>query len=202
MKKYSPAQLLHMLAVPVLTVLLGLILLFSPDTASTLVGKLLAWCCILAAVALGAGVFLGAPNQRSSRITWATICFAAGVWMLLNPLTVAKFLGRVLGITLMIRGGQSIGSNLQYHSGKPVISSGLVIAAVTVLVGAVLVILPMASSRMLFPCWASFSSPWALPRPSTGSRARSCWMKGRIPTSSTWRSYDIRLHGLKRPVRP
>lgn len=150
MKKYTPAQLFRLLAAPVLTVLLGLILLFSPDTASALVGRVLGWCFILAAAALGAGGFLGASHQRSSRITWAVICLAAGVWMLLNPLTVAKFLSRVLGLTLMIRGGQSIGSNLQYHGRKFVVSSGLVIAAVTALVGLVLTLLPMASSRMLF----------------------------------------------------
>lgn len=150
MKKYSPVQLLRMLAVPVATVLLGLILLFSPDTASALVGKILAWCCILAALALGAGAVLGVSAQRSHRVTWAVICFAAGVWMLLNPLVVAKFLGRVLGIALMIRGGQSAVENIRYQGGKLVFSRGLLIAAVTVAIGMVLVVLPLASSRMLF----------------------------------------------------
>lgn len=150
MKKYTPAQLLRMLAAPVILVLIGLILLFSPDTASALVGKLLAWCCILGAVTLGAGAFLSAPDRRNNRILWAVICFAAGAWMLMNPLTIAKFLGRVLGLALMIRGGQSAAENIRYRNRKIVISRALVVAAVTVLAGAVLVILPMASARMLF----------------------------------------------------
>ena len=54
MKKYTPVQLIRMLGAPAATVLLGLVLLFSPDTASALVGKLLGWCAILAALGLGA----------------------------------------------------------------------------------------------------------------------------------------------------
>lgn len=150
MKKYSPAQLLRMLAVPAATVLLGLVLLFSPDTASALLGKILAWCCILAAAALGAGALLGVHTQRNTRVTWAVICFAAGVWMLLNPLTVAKFLGRVLGLALMIRGAQSATEQIRCQTGKLVLSRSLLIAAVTVAIGLVLVVLPLASSRMLF----------------------------------------------------
>lgn len=150
MKKYTPIQLFRMFAVPMVMVLIGLILLFSPDTASALVGKILAWCCILAALALGAGALLGSAASRSSRILWAVICFAAGFWMLLNPLTVAKFLGRVLGIVLMIRGGHAVAENIRYQEKKLILSRGLILAAAVVLAGAVLVILPLTSSRMFF----------------------------------------------------
>lgn len=150
MKKYSPAQLIKILALPALTVILGLILLLSPDSASALVGKVLAWAILLAAVALGAGAFLGTPASRNNRVIWAVICFAAGVWILMNPLTIAKFLGRVLGLALMIRGGQSVAANIRYQGGKPVISQELVVPAVIAVVGAVLVILPMATTRVVF----------------------------------------------------
>lgn len=150
MKKYTPSQLISLLAAPLLMVLLGLVLLFSPDTASALVGKLIAWVCILAALALGAGAFFGIPARRSNRILWAVICLAAGVWMLKNPLTIAKFLGRVLGLTLMLLGARSTADNIRYKGTKPVISRGLILGAATMLAGAVLVLLPLASSRMLF----------------------------------------------------
>lgn len=150
MKKYTPIQLIRMLGVPAVTVLIGLILLFSPDTASALVGKLLAWCCILSALALGAGALLGPAANRNNRLLWTAICFAAGFWMLLNPLTVAKFLGRVLGTVLMLRGGQTAAENIRYKGGKLVITRALVIAAVVAVVGAVLLILPLATSRMVF----------------------------------------------------
>ena len=113
MKKYTPAQLIPLLAGPVVTVLLGLVLLFSPDTASALVGKLIAWCCILAAAALGVGVLLRDSVRRNNRITWVVVFFAAGIWMLLNPLTIARILGRLLGIGLLIRGGQKLSGELE-----------------------------------------------------------------------------------------
>ena len=80
MEKIAPAQWIRLLAAPAVTVLLGLVLLFTPDTASALIGQLLAWCCLLSAAALGAGVFFGAPARRSPRIAWTVICAAAGVW--------------------------------------------------------------------------------------------------------------------------
>lgn len=150
MKKYTPSQLISLLAAPVLLVVLGLVLLFSPDTASALVGKLLAWVCILAALALGAGAFFGIPARRSNRILWAVICLAAGVWMLKNPLTIAKFLGRVLGLTLVLLGARSTTDNIRYQGNQPILSRGLILGVVTMLAGAVLVLLPLASSRMFF----------------------------------------------------
>ena len=150
MKKYTPSQLIRLLAVPALTVMMGLILLLSPDTASALVGKLLGWCAILAALGMGIGVFLGGTAGRNNRIIWAVIFFAAGFWLLMNPLSVAKFLGRVLGISMMIRGGQSAADNIRYRGKKLELSRGLILGAVTLIIGALLVILPLASSRMLF----------------------------------------------------
>lgn len=150
MKKYTPGQLIRMLAAPAAVVLMGLILLFSPDTASALVGKLLAWCCILAALGFGAGALLGAPSGKNNRIIWAVVCFAAGVWLLMNPLTVAEFLGRVLGITMMIRGGRATVDNIRYQNKHLLISRALILGAATLVIGAVLTILPLASSRMFF----------------------------------------------------
>lgn len=150
MKKYTPAQLFRMLAGPALMTLLGLILLFSPDTASALVGKLVAWCCLLAAAALGLGVIRGDSARRNNRITWVVIFFAVGIWMLMNPLAIAKILGRLLGIALLIRGGQKVSGELQNSGGKIVLSAAFVLAAVTVIAGLVLVVLPLATSRLVF----------------------------------------------------
>jgi len=149
-KKYTVSQLIPLLAVPVMMVLLGLVLLFSPDTASALVGKLIAWLCILAGLALGAGVFFAVPPRRNDRIIWAVICLAAGVWLLCNPLTIAKFLGRVLGCALMILGARPVVENIRYHGGKPVISRQLMISIAVPIAGAVLMILPMIASRLVF----------------------------------------------------
>lgn len=150
MKKYTPAQLMNMLAMPALTVVLGLILLLSPDTASALVGKVLAWVTILAAIALGAGSILGGAGPRTGRTVAAVVCGVAGVWMLLNPLFLAGIIGRVLGLYLLLRGLQDGRANFQLRSGKPVFTPGLVLAAVTAVIGLVLILVPLATSRVLF----------------------------------------------------
>ena len=143
-------QLLRLLAAPAATVILGLVLLFSPDTASALLGKTLGWSAILAALALGAGTFFVSPARKHNRILWAAICLFGGIWLLRNPLSVVEFLGRVLGITLMIRGGQCLADNIRCRGKKPELSRGLILGAVTALIGVVLTVLPIAGSRIFF----------------------------------------------------
>ena len=137
MKKYNFPHLISLLGMPIFTTVLGLVLLLSPDTASALVGRLVAWVCILTAVAMIIGLRRISLFGNNNQILWIVIFLAAGLWMLRNPLSIAKFLGRVLGIALMIRGGRASGRSAGYRAGHLVI-------------GAVLVILPMISSRMLF----------------------------------------------------
>ena len=150
MKKLTPGQWVRLLAGPVMTILLGLVLLFTPDTASALIGQLLAWLCLLCGAFLSAGVIFGAAGKRVNRILWAVIGFSAGIWMLRNPLIVAEFLGRVLGFTLMLLGARSVADQIRSRSRKPLLSRGMILSGATLVVGAVLAILPMASSRLLF----------------------------------------------------
>ena len=77
MKKYTFPQLLSLLGMPILTVVVGLVLLLSPDTASALVGKILGWIAVLAGLALLASGILGNAASRNNRILWAVICFPA-----------------------------------------------------------------------------------------------------------------------------
>jgi uncharacterized membrane protein HdeD (DUF308 family) len=96
MKKEDILAYVRLLAVPVLTVLLGLILLFSPDTASALVGKILGWVFVLTGAGVGAGVFLGEKTRQNNRIVWSVIFLVLGIWILREPLMLAKILGLVL----------------------------------------------------------------------------------------------------------
>lgn len=150
MKKYSPAQLLNMLAMPALTVILGLILLLSPDSAAALVGKVLAWVTILAAVALGAGSVFGSAVNRNKHTIAAVICGAVGLWMLMNPLFLTKIIGRVLGLYLLLRGFQDGRTHLQLGGGKIAFTPGMVFSGVTAMIGLVLILVPLATSRVLF----------------------------------------------------
>ncbi len=94
MKKEDILAYVRLLAVPVLTVLLGLILLFSPDTASALVGKILGWVFVLTGAGVGAGGFLGEKTRQNNRIVWSVIFLVLGIWILREPLMLAKILGR------------------------------------------------------------------------------------------------------------
>ena len=150
MKQYTSMDLLRLLAAPAAAVILGLVLLFSPDTASALVGTLLGWCALLTALCLGAGACFGSPTGRNNRIIWAVICLFGGLWLLRNPLTVVEFLGRVLGITLMIRGGRATVDHIRCGKGVQVLSRDLIRGAATLILGCILAVLPMAGSRIFF----------------------------------------------------
>lgn len=136
------------LGVPVLMTVLGVILVFSPDTASVLIARLLGWVLVLVGAGCAAAALLGHPIHKTSRLLWGAILGMAGLWMLGNPLMLAKFVGRVLGLSLMIQGGRDI--SLRYSGGRPEWTPGLILAAATTLLGLILVILPLTTSRLVF----------------------------------------------------
>lgn len=144
MKKYTIPELLNLLGMPVLTVVLGAILLFSPDTASALVGKILAWLCILGALAFAFGARSGGRRNALGGILLGIL----GVWMLMNPLVLARFMGRVLGLFLLLRGIREVRSHL--NGGNIVLTPGLLIPAAVALTGLVLVLVPLATTRLVF----------------------------------------------------
>lgn len=141
---------LRRLGVPVLTVALGVILVFSPDTASVLIAKILGWVLVLVGAGCAAVGLLGHPVSRTSRFIWAAVLALAGLWMLGNPLVLAKMIGRVLGIALMIQGARDISLNIRYNGGKPEFNRATVLAIATAVIGAVLVVLPLTTSRLVF----------------------------------------------------
>ncbi len=141
---------LKRLGVPVLTVALGVILVVSPDTASVLIARLLGWVLVLVGGGIAAVALLGHPVNKTSRFLWAAILAMAGLWMLGNPLVLAKFIGRVLGLALMLHGARDINLNLRYSSGKMEFDRTNLLAIATVIIGAVLVVLPLTTSRLVF----------------------------------------------------
>lgn len=147
MKKYDIPALLNLLGIPVLTIVLGLILLLNPDSAAALVGKVLAWILILVGLGFGVQTFLGDPVRRGSRGIWAVVCLAIGIWFLIKPLFLAESIGRVLGVFLLLQGGRDLAGHIKF--GRK-LTPGLVIAAVTALFGLVLLLMPLATSRMIF----------------------------------------------------
>lgn len=136
------------LGVPALMTVLGAVLLFRPDTASALIARILGWVLVLVGGGCAAAALLGHPVSKTTRLIWAAILVMAGLWMLGNPLVLAEFIGRVLGIALLIQGGRDI--SLRYTGGRPEWTPGLLLAAATALIGLILVLLPLTTSRLLF----------------------------------------------------
>lgn len=143
MKRYSAAQLLNLLGMPVLITLLGLVLLLSPDSASALIGKLLAWGILLAGIGSALGALKG--SGRTGKLVSAILLLSAGLWLLRNPLFLAKFIGRVLGLILLLRGIQDFSVSRKNYPDKFSLIPGFI-----AVIGLILLVLPLTTSRLLF----------------------------------------------------
>ena len=142
MKKRELLPLLYQLASPVLVMVLGLILLVSPDTASALISKILGWCLTL----VGVGIGIWAIADRSGAVgkgVAAVLCVVTGGWLSAHPLLLAAGIGRFFGILIAIRGIRDL--LLARDRGQ-----SNTLAVITTVVGAVLVLLPMTTSRLVF----------------------------------------------------
>ena len=117
---------------PVFMILIGAVLLISPDSATALVFRIVGW--ILIAGGAIAAIF-AANNPRSTRPAhWfgAALCIIGGIWLLRNPLILSTLLGRFVGIFLVIQGSHDLRSSARSR----------VTGALTAIAGAVLFLLP------------------------------------------------------------
>lgn len=141
MENLSLKQRCQLLLTPVLMILLGVILLVRPDSASALVGTVLGWVLI----AVGAVCALYAVKMRDLiilRALPAIACFAVGVWMLRHPLALAAALGRIAGLLIALQGVQDIINARRWNC-------GMRWAVIAVAVGVLLVLVPMTASRLV-----------------------------------------------------
>lgn len=144
MNKPEVQTRIRLLITPVVLMLLGLVLIFSPDSAAALLVRILGW--ILAAVGIGFGVAAVAmPGFLVSKVLGAVLCGLAGIWMISNPLALAAWVGRLAGFLLMIQGIQDL-LYLRCRIGS------VLLPVLTTVLGVVLVLLPMTTSRLVFVC--------------------------------------------------
>lgn len=142
MKKRDILSLLYQLATPVLLILLGLVLLVSPDSASAMIARILGWIMTLAGI--GVGIFAIIDRRNAVRKGILSVgCVCIGGWLLANPLLLAAGIGRILGILLAVRGIREL--FLSRHRGH-----GQLLAIIMVVVGIVLAVLPLTTSRLVF----------------------------------------------------
>ncbi len=141
MKKKDIFPLISALIFPAVLIVLGLILLINPDSASVLTAKLLGWGLLAAGIGFAAAAFTR-PVGTAGNVLAAAACLIVGSWLLKNPLLLARSAGRLVGILLAIRGVRDL---LQsgYRQGK-------FLALAMAVFGVVLIVLPMTTSRLVF----------------------------------------------------
>lgn len=142
MKKQDVMSLINLLLTPVLLILLGLVLLFNPDSASALVSRLLGWLMVAIGIGFGISAVVSGQNQVGKGIA-AVIFAVAGGWLVKNPLALAAWVGRFIGILLVIDGLQDI-----FRTRKQ--GTRYLMPLIITIVGAVLILLPMTTSRVVF----------------------------------------------------
>ena len=135
MKNMKFSEAVNRFGMSVTMILLGLILLLVPDSASVIIAYLIGGILTLG----GIGFAIGALLDRSfSKGFWALVCLGLGSVLSGNPLLLARNLGRFLGILLAIEGGDCL------RKGNRVFGIVILVAAVA------LVLSPMALSRLVF----------------------------------------------------
>ena len=148
-KKYI-ASLLGIVGIPALMILLGLILLISPDSASALASKLLGWVLTLYGLGYGLFGFFATPAKRAVRVLWALVFLALGIFLLRNPLFLAESLGRLVGLFLTLRGIGSLSEAMRLkRDGLPHLHR-MTASLITMVCGVILIVLPLTASRLLF----------------------------------------------------
>ena len=141
MKKDKFLQMARLLLTPLVMVLLGLLLLLRPDSASALVGRVIGWILVV----IGGGLVLDSILVRDAmagRILFAAVTLAVGVWLVRNPLRLAAMVGRIAGLLILIRAAQDIVNASRWNC-------GMRYAIVSAFIGAVLIVLPMTTSRLV-----------------------------------------------------
>lgn len=142
MKKQDIFSLIYQLASPVLLILLGAVLVLSPDTASALIAKLLGWVLILTGIGFGISAIVNRSGAVGKGIM-AVGCVCIGGFLTANPLLLAAGIGKLLGFLIVVRGLRDVFLSRKSGHGK-------ILAIVTAVVGIVLIVLPMTTSRVVF----------------------------------------------------
>ena len=142
MNKETLTRLLRQFAAPVLLVALGMVLVIHPDAASALITKILGGCLILGGILIGISAIIHEQGRIGKGIV-AVALAAVGGWLTSNPLVLAAWMGRILGALLLVDGLMD-----GFYAGRQ--GRGFLLHGIVALVGAVLILLPMTTSRIMF----------------------------------------------------
>ena len=138
MEKQRVCNFLNRYAPPVLVILGGLILVFNPDSLSVLLSRILGWGLLV--VGIGWGILQIIAHAKLSQFLGAAVCILLGLWLVNDPLLLAKSIGRVVGLLLIFRG-----THMMTLSDSTLEK---VLAILTILFGAIMLLMPMTTSRL------------------------------------------------------
>jgi uncharacterized membrane protein HdeD (DUF308 family) len=142
MKKQDILSLVQLLLVPVLLILLGLILVVNPDTASVLISKLLGY--VLTLCAIGAGIAaIFSRTKKAMKVICAVVLAMVGGWLMMHPLWLTAWVSRFLGMLILVNSGMDLIFALKQNR-------NVIFHAAAAAVGALLILMPMSASRLVF----------------------------------------------------
>lgn len=142
MKKNSVLETLYQLASPIAVMLLGLLLVVNPDSASILIARILGWVLTIIGIGFGIAAIIDRDHAVHKGVT-AVLFACAGGWLTANPLLLAAWIGRIIGVLIAIRGIRDLMISGSYGYSRT-------LALITTAVGAILVVLPLTASRLVF----------------------------------------------------
>lgn len=138
MDKQRLCQYLNRFAPPVLVILCGLILIFSPDSATALISSVLGWGLFVAGILWG--VVLLSAHVTLSQFLGAAVCILLGLWLVNHPLALARSLGRLVGLLVVLRSIQELLRSARRQ--------GKILAALMLVLGVFLILVPMTTTRL------------------------------------------------------
>ena len=142
MKNNGFFDLLYRLASPIAVTLLGLLLVVNPDSASVLIARIVGW--VLTAIGIGFGISAIIGREHAIRKGITAVLFAcAGGTLAARPLLLAAWIGRIIGLLIAFRGIRDLMISRSYGYSR-------ILALITTAVGAILVVLPLTTSRLVF----------------------------------------------------
>lgn len=148
-RKIVIPTLVNLAGIPVILIVVGLILMVSPDSATSLISRILGWVLIAYGVFFGISAFMSLRSKRLPMLFYGVICLFIGTYLVRNPLFLAQGIGKFLGILLGLRGVNGIfdALNVKKRGGSYIM--GLVVGAATLLLGLWLMLSPLSPTRLL-----------------------------------------------------
>lgn len=142
MKKQELLSMGKLLLVPVLLILLGLILMVNPDAATAVISRVLGYVLIACGIGTGVAAIFSQTGKVSKGIA-AVVLAMAGGWLTTHPLWLVAWISRFLGMLIVLNSGMDL-----YYALKQ--GRRVVFQAAATAIGAVLILLPMTASRLVF----------------------------------------------------